>query len=147
MNLDENVRTGLRFRFESGIDAELRDACLKFARWLRCEYAFPIRVPVYFKSGKRLQTLDGEKAVATFFEPISYSMEPYIRVATGDYAFLKEKDGKESAIKAILISVAHELTHYYQWINDLKLTSIGSERQATIYSYSVVEDYFLACKE
>ena len=37
--------------------------------------------------------------------------------------------------------MAHELTHYFQWINSIKLTPIGKERQATNYADYVLEDY------
>lgn len=57
---------------------------------------------------------------------------------------MKAQIGVDGATKAILLSVAHELTHYYQWINHLGLTQIGAERQATVYSYYVVDDYVAA---
>lgn len=49
--------------------------------------------------------------------------------------------GKDSALTAILLTIAHELTHYFQWINSLTLTSIGRERQATKYARYVLDDY------
>lgn len=49
--------------------------------------------------------------------------------------------GKDSALTAILITIAHELTHYFQWINALHLTPIGQERQATKYARYILDDY------
>ena len=112
-------RTGIRFRFDKTVDAEVKRACLQFATWLRSEYYFPIRVPVYVKGINRIRAKDGKLVVATFFEPLSYADEPYIRIATGDYAELCEKRGKDNALASILTSLAHELTHYFQWINNL----------------------------
>ena len=66
-----------------------------------------------------------------------YTVEPYIRVAAGDYLDLCEKWGKDSALTAILLTIGHELTHYFQWINALELTPIGMERQATKYARSI----------
>jgi hypothetical protein len=37
--------------------------------------------------------------------------------------------------------MAHELTHYFQWLNQLDLTLIGEERQAKRYAHLIVEDY------
>ena len=54
-----------------------------------------------------------------------YTVEPYIRVAAGDYLDLCDKWGKDSALTAILLTIGHELTHYFQWINALELTPIG----------------------
>ena len=38
-NLDSEVkrRTGIRFRYESSVDPEVKRACTQFARWLRAE--------------------------------------------------------------------------------------------------------------
>lgn len=136
-------RTGLRFRYEKSVTPEVKIACMQFANWLRLTYYFPLRVPVYIKGTKTVQTTDGEKAVGTFFEPFSYSNEPYIRIATGDYSELKTALGRDNALAAILSTIAHELTHYYQWINDVQLTPIGRERQATRYSKLIVYEYSL----
>ena len=51
------------------------------------------------------------------------------------------KWGKDSALTAILSTIAHELTHYFQWINALKLTPIGQERQATNYARYILDEY------
>ena len=141
-----NRRTGLRFKYESSVDDEVKEACKHFANWLRSEYYFPLRVPVYIKGEIHIKTMDGDKAVGTFFEPFDYSVEPYIRIATGDYKELKRVMGKDDAIASIFLSIAHELTHYYQWINNLPLTDIGRERQATRYSHFIVDEYSMAQK-
>ena len=70
-----------------------------------------------------------------------YEIPPYIRVAAGDYQDKCKRWGKDSALTAILLTIAHELTHYFQWINSLTLTSIGRERQATKYARYVLDDY------
>ena len=139
-------RTGIRFRFDKSVDAEVKRTCLEFASWLRSEYHFPVRVPIYVKGTKRIRAKDGDLVVGTFFEPFSYSDEPYIRVATGDYLELCNEVGKDNALASILTSIAHELTHYFQWINNLQLTPIGAERQATKYSKYILYEYSLTCE-
>lgn len=62
-------------------------------------------------------------------------------MSTGDYPELLEKRGKDNALASILITMFHELSHYYQWLNDLNLTLIGEERQATIYEKKRISDY------
>ena len=138
-----NCRTGIRIRIESSVDKEVNLACKNFVCWLRTEYTFPLRVPIYVKASKYLTSLDGDKVVGTFFEPLDYSVEPYIRIATGDYESLKQSIGKDNALASILLSIAHELTHYYQWINNIELTPIGIERQATRYAHLIVDEYAL----
>lgn len=136
-----DYRTGVRLVFDKGVNSELRSVCKSFAAWMRKEYFFPVRVPIYFKNKNRLKCLDGDLASGTFFEPDSYTDEPYIRIAVGDYLELCQKYGTQKALLSILKTVSHELTHYYQWINGLKLTPIGKERQATLYSSYIVSEY------
>lgn len=139
---DKEHRSGLYTRFEKGIDPEIKKECLKFCEWLRKEYFFPIRVPVYFKKSRFIKAMDGENVSATFFEPYNKQDEPYIRVATGDYMMILNRYGKINALGAVLGSIAHELTHYFQWVNDIRLTEIGYERQATMYARYIVDEYF-----
>ena len=144
-NIDDNRkrRTGIRFRYDKAVDPEVKRACTQFAQWLRTEYYFPLRVLVYVKKNKTIRAKDGENVVGIFFEPVSYSDEPHIRIATGDYEELKNKIGKDNALATILATLAHELTHYYQWINGIQLTPIGRERQASRYSDYILYEYSL----
>ena len=70
-----------------------------------------------------------------------YTVEPYMLLAAGNYNDLCKKRGKDDALAAILFVMAHELTHYFQWINSLKLTPIGQERQATKYAGYLLDEY------
>lgn len=45
------------------------------------------------------------------------------------------------ALAATLSTIAHELTHYFQWINSLQLTPIGEERQAARYAGYILDEY------
>lgn len=141
-----NRRTGIRFRYDKSVNPEVKRACSQFAVWLRSEYHFPLRVVVYVKGTKTIKTKDGEKVVGSFFEPFSYTDEPYIRIATGDYGELISELGKDNALATILMCLTHELTHYYQWINGIHLTTIGQERQATRYSNYIVDEYASTCE-
>ena len=136
-----NRRTGLYIRFDKEIAGEVREMFLDVAKWLRRHYLFPIRVPVYVKSSVRVKTLDGENCVGIFFEPYSFKDEPYIRIATGDYEELVMNQGALQAKIKLILPLFHELTHYYQWLNSLRMTSIGKERQASRYAHLVMEDY------
>ena len=137
----EKSRKGLRLRFDKGIDPEVHRACAEFAAFLRREYFFPIRVPIYFKNTKKIKCIDGDLVYGTFFRPDSYDVEPYIRIAVGDYNDLCVKWGRDCALTAILLTIAHELTHYFQWINALQLTPLGQERQAKRYARFILDEY------
>ena len=139
---EQGHRTSLRIRFDKDIDSEVRRSCKEFVSFLRKEYFFPLRVVVYVKNVKKLIAIDGDKVYGTFWSMNDdYSVEPQIRVAAGDYNDLCNKWGKDSALTAILLTIAHELTHYFQWINALKLTPIGQERQATKYARYILDEY------
>lgn len=140
-NTGPKTRKSLRFRFDNNVDQEVRRSCIEFGYWLRSEFCFPIRVTVYFKSKPTIKAMDGEEVSATFFEPFSKSDEPYIRIATGDYYELLEKWGKDRALGAILGSLAHELTHYFQWLNDVNSTDLNRERQADRYRQKILDMY------
>ena len=49
--------------------------------------------------------------------------------------------GRDDALALILETIAHELTHYFQWINDIRLTEIGYERQAASYADYILDEY------
>ena len=138
-HLNENNRTGLRLRFENGVNTEVKRACMEFCQWLRKEYYFPQRVVIYFKKSEKIKAQDGDMVSATFLGPYDRNLEPYIRVSTGDYEEILARRGKDNALAAILMSVAHELTHYYQWVNDIELTNIGEERQAKNYASFIID--------
>lgn len=136
-------RTGLRFVIEKNVDPEVRRACKEFGVWLRKKYYFPIRVPIYVKASERLKASDGSLCTGTFFGPYNKDVEPYIRIATGDYFDLDllYEWGKDNALWAILETIAHEISHYFQWINDIELTLIGEERQAKKYATFILDEY------
>lgn len=138
---DKNHRTGLRLKFDKAVDTEVVRACKEFCKWLRLEYKFPIRIPIYFKSSKQIKATDGEMVSAVFFGPFDKHVEPYIRISTGDYQDMVESNGKDNALAGILGSIGHELTHYFQWINDIELTEIGKERQAVSYAKYIIDKY------
>ncbi len=143
-NIDQNIpkhRTGLRFRFDATTHPEVRRACLEYGKWLRKNYVFPVRVPVYVRDVARLKCLDGDWAYSTFFCPDDYKQEPYIRVAAGDYRSLLQRWGKDEALAAYLLDITRSLTFYFQWINGACLTDTGKSRQATVYSRRILGEY------
>lgn len=138
---DITIKKGLRMHIEKEVDASVHIFCLEFAKWLRKEFEFPLRVNVYVKHDYRIKARDGDMVIGTFWRPADYNSYPYIRLATGDYHELIEERGDENAMWAILGSFAHELTHYYQHINNLQLTMVGEERQANAYINRILSAY------
>ncbi len=53
---------------------------------------------------------------ASFFAPYDHNVEPYIRIATGDYPDLKKELGRDDSLAAFIVSLSHEVIHYHQWV-------------------------------
>ena len=134
-------RSGIRFRFEKGVDPSVRESILNFSKWLKSSYVFPLRVPVYVKAAYRLKAIEGDFVVGTFFRPNKYGEEPYIRLAAGDYQNMKKENGRDNALASILLTLTHELTHYFQYINDAKQTYRGEEVQASKTANIILDEY------
>ena len=130
------MRTGLRIHGARG-NEEVRLAFIRYAKWLRKEYDFPIRVRVYLSPRALLTKMNGGTASATFLAPFSRRIEPYIRVATGEYPELKLKRGRNDALAAFLVSLSHEVIHYQQWIR----TGNPSERGVAAKAFRMVDRY------
>jgi hypothetical protein len=108
-------RSGLRIVGRRG-HPQVRAPLLCYARWLRHHFEFPIRVPVYLLPGETVFTMHGEHVSASIFLPWDRRVEPYIRIATGDYPELRRERGRDSALAAFLCSLTHEVLHYRQWV-------------------------------
>lgn len=122
-------RSGLRIRAERGHPA-VGAALVRFARWLRREFEFPVRVPVYLLPTASLRTRDGRSCSASIFLPWSRRVEPYIRIATGDFEGLRRKHGRDDTLGVYLHSLSHEIVHYRQWIETGRSWEAGVIRQA-----------------
>lgn len=135
-------RIGLRICGSRG-HREVTAALLRFAKWMRLNYAFPIRVPVYLSPRERIITCDGKFVAASFFAPWDRNVEPYIRIATVDYPSLKSERGRDNALAAILISFAHEVVHYRQWVETGEVWERGVARKASamVRRYAMTVDH------
>jgi hypothetical protein len=138
---NNDSRAGLRLRIDKDVNEDVKQSIKRFAKWLRTKYKFPIRLPVYVKSDSFVKTRDGDFVVGSFFEPEKYTVEPFIRISTGDYDELVSLIGRDSAIASLLHTLSHEITHYYQWINGLEMTINVREQQAEYYADLIIDRY------
>jgi len=122
-------RRGLRIRGQRG-NPEVRGALVRFARWLRTQYDFPICLPIYLHPSKTIVTMHGDEVSASFFAPWDRRVEPYIRIATGDYPRLKRQRGRDNAIAAFICSLSHEIMHYLQWVESGDICEEGVAKRA-----------------
>jgi hypothetical protein len=135
-------RSGLWIRGRRG-HPEVHAALLRYARWLRSEFTFPLRVPVYLLPGHTVRTMHGDRAAASIFLPWDRKVEPYIRIATGDFPGLRRRRGRDNALAAFLVSLSHEVLHYQQWIKTGRASEKGIARRALrlVDEYSETVDH------
>ena len=121
----------------------MRAALIRFARWLRKNHEFPIRVPVYLSSDDELVTMHRKKASASFFAPFDRDVKPYIRIATGDFPAVKAEEGRDNALAGYISSLSHEVIHYQQWIETGETWERGVMRKATgmLRRYELTTDH------
>ena len=137
---NQDIRTGIALRFEKGVHGDIKSLFTDFTKWLRKNYYFPIRVAVYIEASETIKLMNGSMAWGSFRYFDTFD-EPYIRIPTGDYLKQAEIEGKENAAYTILSSFVHELTHYFQWVNQFEQTDRGSEWQANYYRNRIIDLY------
>ncbi len=138
---DKAVRRGLRLRFDSAVDGEVKRAHKEFAAWLRENYCFPIRVVIYVKAAKLIKANDGDMVCAACLQPDDPMAEPYIRLAVGDYNALCEERGKDNAMASLLYTMASQITYYYQWLRGMDLSDEEAERLADDCASEILDMY------
>jgi hypothetical protein len=109
---------------------EVRLCFIRFAKWIRKEKQFPVRLNVYLSPCLFLTAQDGDQCVGLIRIPNDPQYSPYIRLATGDYEQLKSELGRDNALATNLIAFCHELIHYWQWIDTDRMWENGVYRKA-----------------
>lgn len=143
--LDSSLN-GLRLRFYSGVDSDVKKECKDFCRWLRKKYWFPVRVNCnFFNYTYFLANSQNDKdSVADFYYSKNDNDKtiPTIWIATGEIK--KRKPGeRKTIIQCFQHNIAHELTHYFQWyfLQFDKRTDRSLEIEATKWSDYLLCEY------
>ncbi len=130
---------GVSFHYEKGIEDDLKKKYISFAKWLRKNYIFPVHINVYILNCEKVRLLSGTLAYGSFrWFP---KRNPMIRVPSAIEEGLLSEFTKEEIYEQILSSLVHELTHYYQWVLDLRQSDATSERQANYFRYRIIHKY------
>ena len=141
----DDLKKKLTLRFQKDIDPTIRTLYMDFARWIRKNYCFPKSISVFFYNEETVKTSSGDYVSAFFWGPYDRMEKPYIKIATGDYnRVLREYDGNNSTTMIrFLQTMAHELSHYYQWLQSdwEEKSNQQIEKQARYYAKAVVYDY------
>ncbi len=139
-NCDNESNKGISLSFEKGIEPDLRREYIRFVKWLRKNYTFPVHINVYVLNCEKVKLLDGRLAYGSFRW---YSKRnPRIKIPSlvnyDDYHGLTKGEIYDS----VLSSLVHELTHYYQWLSKLDQDDHSSERQANYYRFKILDKYY-----
>lgn len=127
-------KKGLRLRFEKSVSLNLRNSCIMFCKWLRTYYFFPMRVNIYFYDNVYFINREKKKACGLFFEGDERKKRfPRIWIATN----------QKGGVNALIVSIAHELTHYFQWyFYDTEERNTRSlEIEANRWGYYLLDEY------
>ena len=131
---------GISFRYEKGIDQDLRNSFLRFSRWLRKKYVFPVHLTVYILNREKVRLWNGALVYGSFrWYP---HRSPRIRVPSKAEAECSGECTLDEIHEMILSSLVHEITHYYQWVSALEQTNADSERQANYYRFRIIDQYY-----
>jgi hypothetical protein len=128
---------GLRLHFDREIAPSLKMELVRFVRYLRHDFYFPIRCHVYFKAKKAFASQKkGKTCLGIFYDNASYKKRyPQIFIAS------ELMEGE--SVCEIFATLCQELTHYFQWyfLCDERQTDRGLEIQAAKYADRIVSDY------
>ena len=131
----------IHMRFDKSVEPEVKRACKEFVKWIGVEYGFPKELHLYIKGAIEIKASDGEYVSATCFLPFDLNEIPYAKISTGDYLQLQNRVGRDNALAGILTSIAHEITHYFQWVRRMRLSDEQMEKQAERCARYIVDRY------
>ena len=132
----EDTKRGIYLHFERNIHPYVRDWLIVYTRWLRKEFEYPVCLNIYCQRGKKIICSDGSPAYGIMIAPENRNRKPRIRLACGELN-INCQQSKElfEETDYIMISLTHEIVHYFQYINGFDLDrSRGIEWQATYWS-------------
>lgn len=133
--LDEEylLEKGILLTSETDVSQNIKDEFVQFDKWLLNHFDFPVQLKVYLVNSEKVQMSNGTLTYGIF----KYYRKRYpiikIPVGSGEHNW---------DIEEIFGSYVHELTHYFQWVNDYEQTDEESERQANYHRFRIVRNYY-----
>jgi len=130
----KKFRHGIVILSEDTVPQNIRDEFSQFNKWLINHFDFPIQIKTTLINSKMVQMNNGAWTYG-IFKYYSSNRYPVIKmpVASGEINW---------DIEDILGSYVHELTHYFQWLNQYEQTDQESERQANYHRYRKIRNYY-----
>lgn len=138
--------SGIFLHIDREVPRNLRLAFMRFTNWIRAQYIFPVKVTVYIKSTAYiLSRATGKSVAANIWMPYDLQKTACIKVSVGDFNELVRESDAFGATCSELCSLAHEITHYFQWQNGCDMDSAAAvrvnEQQARRKARRMVQKY------
>ena len=128
---------GLRCKYPINFDAQTKIGVSSFIRFIRKKYYFPIRLCVeFFDKTHFVNTVDGHKYYGIFYDgDAQKNIYPKI--------FIASRLAESNPLEDVLFSIAHEITHYYQWyfMEDTERTDRSLEIEANKWAKYILHNY------
>lgn len=146
----DSLKKGLKSHYLK-IDPDLKKEIQCFVRWLRKNYWFPIEISCTFTNDNYLVGENNKKSCAIFIYQTTWDKKdtndkilPKIKVATGKFKKQLKRHELSDVLFNQLFSIAHEITHYYQWYfyQFESRTDRSLEIEANRWGGYIVENFF-----
>ena len=128
---------GLRCKFPINFDAQTKTSVSGFISFIREKYYFPIRLSVEsFDKTHFVNAIDSHKYYGIFYDgDAQKNIYPKIHIAS--------RLAKSNPLEDVLFSIAHEITHYYQWyfMEDTERTDRSLEIEANKWAKYILRNY------
>ncbi len=134
--------SGIRVKFkayENIFDDSTAEGIKKFIAFLRKKYYFPIRLNVLFCDTEAFRHhIDNHTYYGAFYSMDDEKRKVYPRIS------IASKVTEKNTLENILYTLAHEITHYYQWyfFEEGKRTDRSIESEANKWSEYIFNLYF-----
>lgn len=139
---DSSKSSGIRVKFkayENNFDDSTLEGIKKFVAFLRKKYYFPIRLNVLFCDTEAFRHhIDNHTYYGAFYSMDDEKRKIYPRIS------IASKATEKNTLEDILYTLAHEITHYYQWyfLEEEKRTDRSIEPEANKWSEYILNLYF-----
>ena len=139
---DSAKASGIRYRFYDygdGFDLKHVEEIKCFIAFLRKYYYFPIRLNILFCNATAFKhPIDHHTYYGAFYSMDDEKRRIYPRIS------IAANVGDKHSLQDICFTLAHEITHYYQWyfLEDNKRTDRSLEMEANKWAKYILELFF-----
>ncbi|MBQ4098502.1 MAG: hypothetical protein IJC87_00060 [Clostridia bacterium] len=139
---DSAKASGIRYKYYTygeDFDKSTVEDIRKFISFLRKNYYFPIRLNILFCNTRAFcHHIDNHTYYGAFYNMDDEKRKVYPRIS------IAARVAKNNSLEEIFFTLAHEITHYYQWyfLEDKKRTNRSLEIEANKWANYILGLYF-----